>query len=340
MKSSIKLLFLLSLVSLFVLGCQNSPNFFEPESTTYSVGNSSANNVNEVNDIGAIYLSSREFNTSEYPIWAGQNMEIGILSIYNDSTYIYVQFSLFEDNDWLIEETHVHISAELAGIPATQNGPNAGIPIPGQFDYSNDHDPLVTEYTYAIELAPYDFECDQTIVIAAHAAVVMLDDEGEVIDDETAWGGDIPGPGPRWWFYAEYTIQCNGNGEPPEWEEETAYGGDYPGGGNAWWFYFDTEGSETQGIYAGQNLVEDASVTYSYDYDTEVGYITIDLGENMMLQDEDEAVKIQGYGEGELPDSRPASGLFTTYKGTDLEIEVDHYRYFVIHLDVLVCCGE
>lgn len=336
MKSLSKLLFLLGLVSLFILGCQNSPNFFEPEASTYSMNDSASTSVSEINNTGAIYLSGKEFDASEYPIWAGQNMEIGTLSVYNDSLYLYVTFSLFDDEDWLMEETHVHVAADLSGIPATQHGPNAGIPIPGQFDYTTDHDPLVTEYTYAIELAPYEFECDQTIVIAAHTALVKLDDEGEVIDDETAWGGDIPGPGPRWWFYAEYTIQCNGNGEPPEWGEETAFGGDYEGAGNAWWYYFDTEGPETQAIYAGQYLVEGASVSYSYDADNEEGEITIDLSENMVLMDQDEAVKIQGYADDELPDFRPPPGLFTTYKGTDLVIEVDHYRYFVIHLDVLV----
>ena len=121
-------------------------------------------------------------------------------------------------------------------------------------------------------------------------------------------------------------VKCdNGNGTG-----ETAFGGDYPGSGPAWWYYFDTEGPATQAIYAGQKLVPGATVTY------EDGTITIVLGPNMDLQDGSQTVKIQGYGENELPKFRPAAGLFTTYKGSELVIDVPDYRYFVIHLDVIV----
>jgi hypothetical protein len=44
---------------------------------------------------------------------------------------------------------------------------------------------------------------------------------------------------------------------------------------------------------------------------------------------------MQGYDE--LPESRPSAGLFTTYKGSDLEdIKGDNSRFYVIHLDVEV----
>lgn len=34
------------------------------------------------------------------------------------------------------------------------------------------------------------------------------------MDDETAFGGDKPGTGPRWWYYGEYKICCP-DGPPP-----------------------------------------------------------------------------------------------------------------------------
>ena len=147
----------------------------------------------------------------------------------------------------------------------------------------------------------------------------------QIIVNELWFFGDIcaisyPGPDPG-----------PGNGEEPgDPSGETAWGGDYEGDGAAWWYYFDTDGPRTQVIYAGQNAT-DGSVTY----DSESGQLIIDLGSYMILQDGGETVKIQGYNEGELPTSRPSSGGFT-YKGNELVVDVDHYDYFAIHLDVLV----
>ena len=128
---------------------------------------------------------------------------------------------------------------------------------------------------------------------------------------------------------------CGGENVGPEnpgddfiWVEETAYVGSELGGGNAWWYYFDTNVKASHPIYAGQSIV-DGATGFFID-----GVLTIDLGENMILQNVDEPVKIQGYDE--VPVSRPASGLFTTYKGSELVIEVPDYPYYVIHLDVMV----
>ena len=115
-----------------------------------------------------------------------------------------------------------------------------------------------------------------------------------------------------------------------EWVNETAFVGSDLGDGVAWWYYFDNTVNVSHPIYAGQQLVEGASANYID------GVLTIELGPNMILQNGNETVKIQGYNEDELPSSRPAAGLFTTYKGNDLIIELDYYDYYVIHLDVSV----
>ena len=133
---------------------------------------------------------------------------------------------------------------------------------------------------------------------------------------------------------------------------ETAMGGRNAGAGKAWWFYYDvtTEGQQT--IWAGKNM-NAGTVEYSG------GKILISLADGWILQDTkrdkgcvevldtdgktipySEAVKIQGYNT--LPASRPAAGLFTTYKGMSLEPSVAAFPYYVIHLDVLqeVVCDE
>ncbi|MGC9322252.1 MAG: hypothetical protein ACP5FY_08440, partial [Kosmotogaceae bacterium] len=154
-----------------------------------------------------------------------------------------------------------------------------------------------------------------------NTATVTEDDTGEESSDN-----------------AVVTITVSGG----SWKGETAWGGYYLGprsdeylsnGNKAWWYYFDTNGPATQDIYAGQNKVAGASVTYKDDK------LTIVLGPNMRLQNTDETVKIAGYDEGELPASRPPMGSSNPnqiYAGTDLVISVSPARYYAIHLDVEV----
>ena len=122
------------------------------------------------------------------------------------------------------------------------------------------------------------------------------------------------------------------------WSGETAFAGSIQGAGSAWWYIFETGDtpmvSVTHPIFAGQRRVPGASVTYLNNV------ITIDLGPFMRLKEGSESVKIQGYNTGQLPNSRPAAGQFRTYKGEELVVEVGHFDYFVIHLDVEVCQNQ
>jgi len=133
---------------------------------------------------------------------------------------------------------------------------------------------------------------------------------------------------------------------------ETAYAGDergiFPPGG--WWFYYDTNVGGSQTIRAGQffnaGTVEAVlennqwTITINLDWDDQdgLGWRLKRAVENGAPTEDpvEEAVKLQGYKEGELPDSRPPSGPFTTYKGEELVVEFtdNDYKYFVIHLDV------
>lgn len=107
--------------------------------------------------------------------------------------------------------------------------------------------------------------------------------------------------------------------------QDTAFGGDSPGGGNPWWYYFDTNIGGAQTIIAGRHL-EAGTVRYNQNQ------IIINLDYGWYLKEREEAVKIQGFDT--IPGSRPAPGLFTTYKGNDLIITVPPYRYYVIQLDL------
>jgi hypothetical protein len=113
-----------------------------------------------------------------------------------------------------------------------------------------------------------------------------------------------------------------------ECQEETAWGGETAGGGAAWWFYYDASVGGEQTIWAGQTInVGTVEVTD--------GVVSIVLTGGWELQDDDEAVKIQGYNDT-VPRARPNPGSFD-YKGTDLIVDIGEFDYYAIHLDVQLC---
>jgi hypothetical protein len=64
--------------------------------------------------------------------------------------------------------------------------------------------------------------CGSQLYVVTHAEVNIADDAGS-ITPETAFGGNVPGDGPRWWFSGQYTICCD-FGEPPVPICSTAFG--------------------------------------------------------------------------------------------------------------------
>ena len=98
---------------------------------------------------------------------AGQDIEVGVVNIWNDPATLYVQYMTTEPG-WMIAETHLAVADSVAGIPQTKKGN----PIPGQFEYSMHHDPMVQQYTYEVPLGAWDACTIDELIIAAHAVVV------------------------------------------------------------------------------------------------------------------------------------------------------------------------
>lgn len=134
-------------------------------------------------------------------------------------------------------------------------------------------------------------------------------------------------------------------GSDPECQTETAWGGNTigdgwsleDGNGGPWWFYYNTSGPLTQTIWADLTIdVGNVTVT-----DSDNGQVTIiiELTGGWKLQDDDEAVKIQGYNESELPSFKPSMGKHDRfYAGRDFTIESPFdFDYYAIHLDVQLC---
>jgi len=140
------------------------------------------------------------YEVVDYDYFAGQNINVGNLSVTNDDQNLYVTFNF--TGNWYTQQTHLYVGP-ASGMPIN----NANIPIPGQFPYATTHNPMTQSYTYTIPLA----NLDPCYVIAAHSEMVETDGNGNVISTETGWsyGTEFPNS-PRWGWYSEYCTQiCN-----------------------------------------------------------------------------------------------------------------------------------
>jgi hypothetical protein len=154
---------------------------------------------------------------------AGQTIPAGTVTIANDANNLYVTFKT--TGGWLLSETHLAVADSLAGIPQTKNG-NPKI---GNFAYQANHNPLVTEITYTIAKSSWITDAYRNVVIAAHAVVVKVDENGNVIANETGWGkGDQFNPKGSWAMFVNYTWQdCKIDVVESKTETAFAFGGDY-----------------------------------------------------------------------------------------------------------------
>ncbi len=103
----------------------------------------------------------------EFDLIAGQNDIVGTITVWQDSTNLYVKYMINTD-EWRITQTQLEVGTSLADIPTNK----AGNPKIGEFTYSTIHD-YVTEYTYTIPLA--DIGGGDEFIIAAHAVVAEKD---------------------------------------------------------------------------------------------------------------------------------------------------------------------
>lgn len=128
-------------------------------------------------------------------LFAGQTIDAGNVTVTNDANFIYVTYNTA--NGYVLTQTHLFVG-ECALIPVNK----PGNPIPGQFPYSSPHSNL-TSYTYQIPIMAIPVgACG---CIAAHAVVVKLNAEGQVVDQQTGWGnGTVINPDGQWGMKFDY----------------------------------------------------------------------------------------------------------------------------------------
>lgn len=150
---------------------------------------------------------------TEVTLWAGQNFNAGTLTVSNDANFVYVNYTTV--NGWELQKTHLYVG-DCDLIPVT----NSGNPQIGQFPFSSTHSPRVTSYTYTLPINDFN-EC---FCVAAHAELVKVNNDGDIVQTETGWAeGDSFG-GNSWAMKSTY---CKQNCDDDDDDDCVISSGDY-----------------------------------------------------------------------------------------------------------------
>jgi len=150
-------------------------------------------------------------------LYAGQDIDVGRLYVWNDEDILYVNYDVNEE--WCLQETHVHIASTTDTIPQKNGNPR-----PGKFDYKSEHDCIFSD-SFEIEI-PIDW--NKGVYIAAHAELCQLNGGG----CESAWADGIDFEGKNWATYFMYFV----NWSLPSPDEKVTFTYTHPGVTNT---YFD-----------------------------------------------------------------------------------------------------
>ncbi|GEM_PF-3352109 len=112
-----------------------------------------------------------EGNPHVVTLLAGQDIDAGTVSVWNDGDNLFVKFET--SAGWVMTETHLAVATDPNDIPQKN-----GNPIPGRFTYKHEDLGGVTEDPYTIPLSEIGAGPDGTVYIAAHAALLLIIGDG------------------------------------------------------------------------------------------------------------------------------------------------------------------
>jgi hypothetical protein len=188
---------------LLLTGCQGPTG----AGTTATAGNESFENPVVIPDDELARESNIDFpaHCGNYVIkvlYGGQTIDVGWVAVWNDETNLYVHYRT--RLGWVLTETHLAVANTLFDIPHNK----AGNPQVGLFPYKGEYDPPETDIRYTIPLQWYP---GKMLYIAAHSVVLLVDQYGQTIQQETAWGdGCCPEPNKKgnWAMFFTYNVQA------------------------------------------------------------------------------------------------------------------------------------
>lgn len=116
-------------------------------------------------------ICSYAYDAHVVTLYAAQDIPVGTVEISGDGTNITVTYNLIDG--WCMTESHLAIETDTAAIPHTKTGN----PVPGQFEYGETYDSCTTTDTFTVALADIPAGVGDTLFIAAHAAVKLVECE-------------------------------------------------------------------------------------------------------------------------------------------------------------------
>jgi len=151
----------------------------------------SMNNDSQTSQLGSEETANITFQKGVNTLYAGQNINVGILNISNDCQNLTITYEM--TGNWTLQETHLEVATSFESIPMTKSGN----PVVGHFTYKNEELPAgAIVDTYVIPVNGKN----GTVYIAAHAVVSNLN------CDEGAWASGTQFPGDNWATYFTYDI--------------------------------------------------------------------------------------------------------------------------------------
>ncbi len=193
-----KNILLFMLATLFIISCSRPPSYEE-----------------ETPD-NALWFAKFKSQEQYLNLYAGQTIPVGTVTVglVDEGEYagqLYVKYAT--TGDWLISETHLFVG-EAEDIPRTnKKNPNPKI---GRFPYKEDHNPMVSSFTYYLGDFTNFYNAANTdnypdgFVVAAHAVVNAT---GQGSETAFAKWGDVEFKDPlvcprfsdsRWGWYNYY----------------------------------------------------------------------------------------------------------------------------------------
>ncbi|MCD6551528.1 hypothetical protein [Thermotoga sp.] len=113
-----------------------------------------------------------------FSFWMGQNTDVGTVTIWNDSDFLYVKVEL--DEGWFLKETHLNVLTDE---------PEGNQP-PGQFPFKEEFDPPVKVYTHRVPLSfLFQRSFSKSKKVSTEYYVLLHGVVTSGSEEETAWGG-------------------------------------------------------------------------------------------------------------------------------------------------------
>lgn len=154
----------------------------------------------------AFLASAQQCPTFEAPLYAGQNMEIGMVTISNTSEQLIIDLDV--PFPWFFGTYHIY--AGTGPLP-TNGGGNVA---PGLFPFNHDFTTKTRSWTVVIDEGDLGVDLSNPVdlIIAVHLEAYRCSN-GQVAQTETAWAFGTPFPGGQWGWSMDYTTCATGAGD-------------------------------------------------------------------------------------------------------------------------------